>query len=341
MSIPTPHVLSPYDLDALLKEIKWVIKLKKEILALHSSPIKTRTFPLKLKNAPNVSTHLDTFSTYQANLPSPEKKPLWSVLQAFGQQDYWPGLPTAEEVENMMMLSINHGAKGITYWIYPSTTSVNVASGNLAKVLQADPAIVFLFGTEPIPITGLGVEGGGNVDVSAWILDTEDGDDDDEENGTKAKMMVGIANEQYRDSNSTVSITLPKVAEGIEVEKVLYGDSGWKIQEGKLVKVGMKGLEHAVAVKQSSSIPSAITDITTINRNPISLRPAIVQLANPVEAIRIIVSGLHVLFLVHLETLSRGQLLLEDFSASEAESTVGWLLDAEGGETANGGVVAE
>jgi hypothetical protein len=181
----------------------------------------------------DVSMRLDDIQAYQSALPYSLQKPTWSVLQAFGEQDYWPRLPTVAEILNMMILSVNHGAKGITYWIYPSTNDVNTASGALGKVLGTEEAMSFLFGTEPIQ--SLTVEGGSNlVDASAWVVG--------------GKVMVGVANGLYFSSRAKVKIALPEGVEVKSVEKVLYGNEGWKVEDGKLVKVGLQPLEIGLLV---------------------------------------------------------------------------------------------
>jgi hypothetical protein len=185
----------------------------------------------------DVSDRLDDLENYQKNLGPGEisRKPNWAVLQAFGEQEYWSSIPSVEEVENMMVLSVNAGAKGISYWIYPSTDEVNVGSGALAKVFQADTAKDFLFGTDVIK--GLKVEGEALVDASAWVMG--------------GKMLVGVASGQYADSGAAVSVELPVSVSG--VDQVLYGDSSWAVVDGKLTKSGMKGLEVSVLVLNISA----------------------------------------------------------------------------------------
>jgi hypothetical protein len=156
----------------------------------------------------DVSDRLDDLQHYQANLQGEGSKPTWAVIQAFGEQDYWKRIPSSAEVENMMMLSVNHNAKGITYWIYPSTDEINVGIGQLGKVFQTEPGINFLFGTNAMK--GLPTAGEVLIDASAWIVDKQ--------------MMVGIASGEYVDSSTVVSIKLP--ASASSVEQVLYGDSG-------------------------------------------------------------------------------------------------------------------
>lgn len=173
----------------------------------------------------DVSTRLDDIQNYQANLPGQISKPTWSALQAFGEQDYWKSIPSVAEVENMMMLSVNHNAKGITYWIYPSMMDVNVGSGQLGKVFQSAPAMAFIFGTNAIK--GLPVQDESLVDASAWIVGKQ--------------MMIGVASGEYIDFSSQITITLP--ASAASVAEVLYGDSSWTVSGNKLTKSGLKGLE--------------------------------------------------------------------------------------------------
>lgn len=183
----------------------------------------------------DVSDRLDDIQSYQANLEGQGSKPTWAVLQAFGEQDYWKSIPSPAEVENMMMLAVNHNAKGITYWIYPSTDEVNVDSGELGKVFQSEPGKGFLFGANVIK--GLEVVGEPLVDASAWIVGSQ--------------MMVGVASEEYIDFSSTVTITLPESASGIN--EVLYGDSSWSVSGNQLSKTGLNGLEVDILVLNLSS----------------------------------------------------------------------------------------
>jgi hypothetical protein len=157
-------------------------------------------------------------------------KPTWAVLQAFGDQDYWKSIPSPAEVENMMMLSINHDAKGITYWIYPSTEDVNIGSGALGNVLKTEPALDFLFGANAIKT--LQVQGEPLVDASAWIVGSE--------------MMVGVVSEEYVNYDSLVTITLPEAA--ISIAQVLYGNSSWTLKGNQLSKTGLQGLEVSILI---------------------------------------------------------------------------------------------
>jgi hypothetical protein len=59
-------------------------------------------------------------------------------------------------------------------------------------------------------------------------------------------MMVGVASEEYVDFDSTITITLPQAAAGID--QVLYGNSTWTVSGDKLLKSGLKGLETGILV---------------------------------------------------------------------------------------------
>ena len=183
----------------------------------------------------DVGTRLDTIQNYQANLEGQGPKPTWAVLQAFGEQDYWKSIPSLVEVENMMMIAVNHDAKGISYWIYPSTDEINVESGELGDAFKTEPARDFLFGANAIK--GLEVTGEPLVDASAWIVGSQ--------------MMVGIASEEYVDFSSVVSITLP--ASAASIDEVLFGDSGWTVSGNTLSKSGLKGLEVDLLVLNLST----------------------------------------------------------------------------------------
>lgn len=179
----------------------------------------------------DVSDRIDDMISYQANLGDGRvRKPTWLTIQAFGEQGYWARIPDISEVLLMMMLAVNHGSKGLSYWIYPSTDANNVGVGELAAILGVSPAIDFLFGTDPVvklPVTGLDF-----VDASAWILG--------------GKMMVSVGNLYYVASTAPVTIELPAAAMGIETE--LFGATGWTVSGNQMVKAGMLPLQIGLFV---------------------------------------------------------------------------------------------
>ncbi|TAQ88246.1 hypothetical protein B7494_g3413 [Chlorociboria aeruginascens] len=189
----------------------------------------------------DVAMRLDDLQKYQENLEGQGMKPMWAVVQAFGGQEYWDRPPSVYEVEVMMMLSINHNAKGLTYWIYPSSDNLNFQSGKLGELFKSEIIMEFVFGSNAMK--GLQVEGTKSIDASAWIV----GD----------KMMVGIVNTQYSDLNGTITIALPSIP--FSIDNILFGDSGWILKESKLEKKGIKGLEVDILILSLFSTPLNIT----------------------------------------------------------------------------------
>lgn len=64
-----------------------------------------------------------------------ERKVLWSVVQAFGEQSFWSRYPTGREFALMSILALSSGATGITPWIAPTTPEIDDAATKLAKMV--------------------------------------------------------------------------------------------------------------------------------------------------------------------------------------------------------------
>jgi len=58
---------------------------------------------------------LDFIQDYQENLENQYRKPTWAVVQTFGEQDYWPRIPTTAEVVNMSKLLPHASPKTLIY----------------------------------------------------------------------------------------------------------------------------------------------------------------------------------------------------------------------------------
>lgn len=81
----------------------------------------------------DVSTRLDGIQNYQANLEGQGSKPTWAVIQAFGDQDYWTSIPSVAEVENMMMLAVDHNAKGFRIGYIQAQPTSTLGVDNLER----------------------------------------------------------------------------------------------------------------------------------------------------------------------------------------------------------------
>ena len=130
----------------------------------------------------------------------------------------------------MTMLSINHGAKGIIMWTFPTTPElVNVTSA-LAELLTNKCADLLL-GTDLS--FGLPVDGAPEADVSFW----EDGQ----------SMLLSIVNPSYEDAVRLVELQLPINVTAYSFTS-LWGENRWEAVDdgtgaiGSLQKTGLAGL---------------------------------------------------------------------------------------------------
>lgn len=177
-------------------------------------------------NFDDISDRLDTFTQYQEWIGGPPKS-FWGVPQAFGNESFWRRYPTAEEEVTMNMLSINHNAKGIVMWDYPTSSELSNATSKLSKILLRNDVTGYLLGSHT---TALEVAGHGRIDAAGWTI------------GKQA--FVSILYLGYSAFQSEVTVTLPVKASS--VSEVLWGPDGWSVSGGKLVKNGLTGLETAL-----------------------------------------------------------------------------------------------
>jgi len=173
----------------------------------------------------DVPNRLDDLAQYQKDIGE-WRKPLWSVLQAFDGEGYWQRLPIAQETWTMALLSFNHGAKGITSWIYPSTDELNAAHGALARVVTVAPVATFLAGTQPIPISVSG------LDVSYWVVGRQ--------------LMVIVASDSGSTTLSSTSITLPVSAK--KIDSTPWGNVTWTLEDNKLKASGISTLTTSIVI---------------------------------------------------------------------------------------------
>ena len=139
----------------------------------------------------------------------------------------------------MTMLSINHGAKGIIMWTFPTTPDlVNVTSALAA--LLADKCADLLLGAHLS--SGLAVDGAPAADVSFW------------ENGKE--MLLSIVNPSYEDAGGLVELQLPKYVTAQSFTS-LWGDNQWKAVDDSagrirsLQRTGLPGLSVDVLLLSS------------------------------------------------------------------------------------------
>lgn len=188
----------------------------------------------------DISTRLDRLAEYQTWLNQPPKT-LWAVPQAFGGSEYWPRSPTPGEMVVMDVLSVNHNAKGLVAWIYPTDQAIMDTRSQLAKVLARPQVASFVLGAPTTPLAANGVQ---KIDVAAWLVDDQ--------------ILISIVYWDYIATTDEVSITLPEKVAADAVNSALWGDS-WTISGGSLVKEGLDGLEVdllVVDVKPKTEVKS-------------------------------------------------------------------------------------
>jgi hypothetical protein len=171
----------------------------------------------------DVANRLDLYTQYQEILNLPQK-PQWGVPQAFGNDTFWARYPTPEEEVVMNMLFVNHGAKGIAMWDYPTEPDLANVTSALSKVLTARTVSSFLLGSFHSQLEAAGLR---RVDVASWMVGS--------------KMLVSVVNKNYVDNpTANVSIALPDTA--ASVEEVFWGE-GWKVNGAQLTKLSLEALE--------------------------------------------------------------------------------------------------
>lgn len=161
-------------------------------------------------------------------------KTQWFAPQTFGNETFWTRYPTAPELEVMILLGVNHGAKGITMWDYPTTGELSSLTSNMAGLFTGQMAPGFLLGAKRHQ--DLTVGGGREIDAAAWI----------DEKGRQA--MVSIVNLNYEGIDEPVTVGLPDGLTVSSIGESLWGDSAWTVEsDGILIaSEGLSGLDTAV-----------------------------------------------------------------------------------------------
>jgi hypothetical protein len=178
----------------------------------------------------DISDRLDNFAYYDEIIGWP--KTHWSAPQAFGNETFWTRYPTTAEEVVMTMISINHAAKGIVMWDFPTSSDILSVTDELAAVLTTEEVAGFLIGS-PIVQT-LNVTGGERIDAAAWIQ--------------KKQLLISILNLNYEDLTDEISVSLPGDISAKSITSTLWGDSKWKISGDKLTTNGLVGLAASILV---------------------------------------------------------------------------------------------
>ena len=135
----------------------------------------------------------------------------------------------------MNTLSINHNAKAIVMWTFPTHADIANTTGLFAKALSADTVTDYLTGANAEKVTASGVD---RVDVAQWTLSSS---------GTSLISVVYLGDE---DTFDTVRIPLLNPMSVMTIwgkaEWILNGDEG-------LVKEGLTKNEVSIIFVESGS----------------------------------------------------------------------------------------
>ncbi|KAF2840134.1 hypothetical protein M501DRAFT_1015211 [Patellaria atrata CBS 101060] len=184
----------------------------------------------------DVAARLDSYRSYSAWLGHAPRKALWGVPQAFGGDSFWARPPTPDEEAVMILTMINHDARGIVMWNFPTTDGIRDVTSELAKVITREEITALLLGNSTLrlelKVAGM-EESGGRVDVAGWMGGN--------------RIMVSVACVSCAGLEDTeVAIELP--GELVVDPDFLFGSEGWKSHHHKLVKIGLRELETTVMI---------------------------------------------------------------------------------------------
>jgi hypothetical protein len=175
----------------------------------------------------DVSNRIDDIAEYQKYLGQ-WSKPIWAVPQSFDGEGYWSRNPTVDETWVMNQLALNHGAKSIMLWTFPTVDELAAANSQQSKVLTKSPVLEFITGGQPTPISVAGLE---LLDVSYWIV------------GRQA--LVSVVNLEYTDV-STVEIVLPFTASSIVSSP--WSGVAWGLSDNTLNVQGLDALATSLVI---------------------------------------------------------------------------------------------
>lgn len=175
----------------------------------------------------DVSSRLDDLHRYEEWLGFWRKTKIHNP-QSFHGEDYWFRDPSVEEEWVMNALAFNHGAKSIISWVYPASEDLNVAHGQLAKVVTKSPVVDFIVGKWP---TAVDVPGYDLVDVSYWVVGTQ--------------MLVCIVNGGYVDIDEAVTVDVPNAT---TITSTAWGNVTWGLASSQLSTPSLPALATSMLI---------------------------------------------------------------------------------------------
>ncbi|KAJ7052803.1 hypothetical protein C8F01DRAFT_1212348 [Mycena amicta] len=178
----------------------------------------------------DVSRRLDDFALRLDVLGWMRRRAVWAVPQAFGADEFWTRRPSGREFAAQVILSVNHGARGIMPWIDPTTEDIKTTAALLAKTLNASAVKRILFS----PRVNFERIISNRVDIGKWTI-----------TGAVLLMVTNL-------NAHTAVVTVPW-SNGLELEEMLNeGVTSRNVRDE--LELALEGLGYAVFLSRSSAL---------------------------------------------------------------------------------------
>ncbi|KAL8670752.1 MAG: hypothetical protein Q9168_004731 [Polycauliona sp. 1 TL-2023] len=178
----------------------------------------------------NIPSRLELWSSFRAQLGLPHK-PIWAVPQAFTQQDFWTRDPSPQEIVAMILLSLNHGAKGVMMWLFPTAGDIVGVASKFSKIVLARGGLGAF--ASVAHVVAVRVFGADNVDAAMWRVEN--------------RMMVTAVNAGDEGVEGKIRLDFEESIKITGLGEVMWGSEGWRIEDERaLIRNGMGGTESSV-----------------------------------------------------------------------------------------------
>lgn len=133
----------------------------------------------------------------------------------------------------MILLSLNHGAKGVVMWLYPTAGEIVGVASEFSKVMWAGKGLGAVLSV--VQAVAVPVSGAGNVDAAMWRVGS--------------RMMVTAINAGENKVKGKIRLNFEVGIKIKGLSHVLWGSGKWKVEDGRaLIKTNMDGVESCVLV---------------------------------------------------------------------------------------------
>lgn len=147
--------------------------------------------------------------------------------QSFHGEGYWSRDPTEEEAVAMSALALNHGAKAIASWVWPTSPALAQVHGRFARAVANEPVRSMVTERRANRVR---VEGAESVDVAYWTV--EDGQ----------QVLVTVVNGGPEPVNGLVTVPLPAPVVPWTKDSVIWGNGTWTLGDDKVQLAGVAAM---------------------------------------------------------------------------------------------------